>query len=116
MMNEFTQTVRATFLKNGAEIKWFRSQKKDDKPQSIKQLLKCIKNTRRKLRKNLEDEERTHLITVLGDLHEQVNQEELRIAIDREETLLEKGEKCDQKATFYQYIQQIKKLEVSLVL
>ena len=64
MMNKFTKTVRATLLENGAKIKRDRGDKEDDKHPSIKQLLKSIKNTRRRLQKNLEDEERAHLIIV----------------------------------------------------
>ena len=93
MMNEFTKTVRATLLRNGAKIKRVRGDRKDDIHPSIKQLLKRIKNTRRRLQKNIEVEERAHLITVLGDLHEQVNREELKITVEKEESLLNKGEK-----------------------
>ena len=99
MMNEFSKTVRATLLRNGAKIKRGQGDKKDDIPPTIKQLLKRIKNTRRRLQKHIEDEERAHLISVLGELHEQVNHEELKIVVEKEESLL-KGEKIEQRTTF----------------
>ena len=56
------------------------------------------------LQKNLKDEERVHLISVLDGLHEQVNREESEIAVESKESLLDKGEKIEQRTTFYQYI------------
>ena len=83
--------------KNGAKIKRVRGDRKDDKHPSIKQLLKSIKNTRRRLQKNLGDEERAHLISVLGELHEQVNREELKIVVEKEESLSNKGKKSNKE-------------------
>ena len=57
-----SNTERTALLNNGAEIKPVQVNEKDGKPPSITKLFKRIKATRRRLRKKLDEKDRTHFI------------------------------------------------------